>query len=105
MLDSLKKNQVYRTIRQEWNNQRNEGKRQKKALEAAEKKWSTSYLNKYVSTINYTHNISSFDQLLLLKTPEQRQQSRTTEAIFRNQARVIESLQQLPFYIMAELIC
>ena len=38
MLDSLKKNQVYRSIRQEWNNQRNEGKRQKKEREAAEKK-------------------------------------------------------------------
>ena len=38
MLDSLKKNQVYRTLRQEWNNQRNEGKRQKREREAAEKK-------------------------------------------------------------------
>jgi len=31
LLDSLKKNKVYRTLRQEWNNQRNEGKRLKKA--------------------------------------------------------------------------
>ena len=35
VLDSLKKNQAFRTLRQEWNNQRNEGKRQKKAKEAA----------------------------------------------------------------------
>ncbi len=34
LLDSLKKNKVYRTLRQEWNNQRNEGKRLKKAKEA-----------------------------------------------------------------------
>ena len=38
ILDSIKKNNVYRSIRQEWNNQRNEGKRQKKEREAAEKK-------------------------------------------------------------------
>lgn len=38
LLDSAKKNKVYRTIRQEWNNQRNEGKRLKKAKEAEEKK-------------------------------------------------------------------
>jgi hypothetical protein len=31
LLDSAKKSNVYRTIRQEWNNQRNEGKRLKKA--------------------------------------------------------------------------
>lgn len=31
LLDSVKKAKVYRTIRQEWNNQRNEGKRLKKA--------------------------------------------------------------------------
>ena len=31
LLDSAKKGKVYRTIRQEWNNQRNEGKRLKKA--------------------------------------------------------------------------
>lgn len=31
LLDSIKKTKVYRTIRQEWNNQRNEGKRLKKA--------------------------------------------------------------------------
>ena len=36
-LDNLRKNNVFRNIRQEWNNQRNEGKRQKKAKEAAEK--------------------------------------------------------------------
>ena len=36
-LDNLRKNNVFRNIRQEWNNQRNEGKRQKKAREAAEK--------------------------------------------------------------------
>lgn len=34
LLDSIKKAKVYRTIRQEWNNQRNEGKRLKKAKEA-----------------------------------------------------------------------
>lgn len=34
LLDSAKKAKVYRTIRQEWNNQRNEGKRLKKAKEA-----------------------------------------------------------------------
>ena len=34
-LDNLRKNNVFRNIRQEWNNQRNEGKRQKKAKEAA----------------------------------------------------------------------
>ena len=38
LLDSLKKNKVYRSLRQEWNNQRNEGKRLKKAKEAEEKK-------------------------------------------------------------------
>jgi len=31
LLDSVKKGKVFRTIRQEWNNQRNEGKRLKKA--------------------------------------------------------------------------
>ena len=36
-LDNLRKNNVFKNIRQEWNNQRNEGKRQKKAREAAEK--------------------------------------------------------------------
>lgn len=36
-LESLRKSSAYRSIRQEWNNQRNEGKRQKKAREAAEK--------------------------------------------------------------------
>ena len=39
LLDSAKKGNVYRTIRQEWNNQRNEGRRLKKAKEAEEKKW------------------------------------------------------------------
>jgi len=34
LLDSIKKTKVYRTIRQEWNNQRNEGRRLKKAKEA-----------------------------------------------------------------------
>jgi hypothetical protein len=34
LLDSLKKTKVFRTLRQEWNNQRNEGKRLKKAKEA-----------------------------------------------------------------------
>ncbi len=34
LLDSVKKNRVFRTLRQEWNNQRNEGKRLKKAREA-----------------------------------------------------------------------
>lgn len=38
LLDSAKKGKVFRTIRQEWNNQRNEGKRLKKAKEAEEKK-------------------------------------------------------------------
>lgn len=38
-LERLRKTGAYRTIRQEWNNQRNEGKRQKKAREAAEKNW------------------------------------------------------------------
>jgi len=38
LLDSAKKTNAYRTIRQEWNNQRNEGKRLKKAREAEEKK-------------------------------------------------------------------
>ena len=36
-LERLRKTNVYRTIRQEWNNQRNAGQRQKKAREAAEK--------------------------------------------------------------------
>ncbi len=36
-LDSLRKNNVFKNIRQEWNNQRNEGRRQKRAREAAEK--------------------------------------------------------------------
>ena len=36
-LERLRKTNVYRTIRQEWNNQRNAGQRQKKAKEAAEK--------------------------------------------------------------------
>ena len=36
-LDRLRKTGAYRTIRQEWNNQRNAGQRQKKAKEAAEK--------------------------------------------------------------------
>jgi len=36
-LERLRKAGAYRTIRQEWNNQRNEGIRQKKAREAAEK--------------------------------------------------------------------
>jgi hypothetical protein len=36
-LDILKKSSAFRTIRQEWNNQRNQGKREKKAKEAAEK--------------------------------------------------------------------
>ena len=34
-LERLRKTNVYRTIRQEWNNQRNAGQRQKKAKEAA----------------------------------------------------------------------
>ena len=38
LLESARKQNVYRTIRQEWNNQRNEGKREKKAREAEEKK-------------------------------------------------------------------
>jgi large subunit ribosomal protein L13e len=36
-LERLRKSSAYRSIRQEWNNQRNEGQRQKKAREAAEK--------------------------------------------------------------------
>ena len=36
-LDQLRKGNVYRTLRQEWANQRNEGKRLKKEKEAAEK--------------------------------------------------------------------
>jgi hypothetical protein len=36
-LERLRKTGAFRSIRQEWNNQRNEGKRQKKAREAAEK--------------------------------------------------------------------
>jgi hypothetical protein len=36
-LERLRKTNVYKSIRQEWNNQRNEGQRQKKAREAAEK--------------------------------------------------------------------
>jgi len=36
-LERLRKSSAYRSIRQEWNNQRNEGIRQKKAREAAEK--------------------------------------------------------------------
>jgi ribosomal protein S13 len=36
-LERLRKTGAYRSIRQEWNNKRNEGKRQKKAKEAAEK--------------------------------------------------------------------
>ena len=37
-LERLRKGNAYRSIRQEWNNQRNAGKREKKAREAAEKK-------------------------------------------------------------------
>jgi hypothetical protein len=36
-LERLRKTGAYKSIRQEWNNQRNEGKRQKKIREAAEK--------------------------------------------------------------------
>ncbi len=36
-LERLRKTGAYRTYRQEWNNQRNEGKRLKKEREAAEK--------------------------------------------------------------------
>jgi hypothetical protein len=36
-LERLRKTGAFKSIRQEWNNQRNEGKRQKKAREAAEK--------------------------------------------------------------------
>jgi hypothetical protein len=36
-LERLRKTGAYRSLRQEWNNQRNEGQRQKKAREAAEK--------------------------------------------------------------------
>jgi len=36
-LERLQKTNVYRSIRQEWNNQRNEGRRLKKEREAAEK--------------------------------------------------------------------
>ena len=34
-LDRLKKGSAYKSIRQEWNNQRNAGRREKKAREAA----------------------------------------------------------------------
>ena len=37
-LDRLRKTSAYRTIRQEWCNQRNAGKWEKKAREAADKK-------------------------------------------------------------------
>ena len=37
-LDRLRKQSAFRSIRQEWNNQRNAGRREKKAREAAEKK-------------------------------------------------------------------
>ena len=36
-LDQLKKGNAYRTLRQEWANQRNEGRRLKREKEAAEK--------------------------------------------------------------------
>jgi len=36
-LERLRKSSAYRSIRQEWNNQRNAGRREKKAREAAEK--------------------------------------------------------------------
>ena len=36
-LERLRKTSAYKSLRQEWNNQRNEGKRAKKAREAAEK--------------------------------------------------------------------
>ena len=36
-LDQLRKGNAYRTLRQEWANQRNEGRRLKKEKEAAEK--------------------------------------------------------------------
>ena len=36
-LERLRKTNAYKTIRQEWSKQRNEGQRQKKAKEAAEK--------------------------------------------------------------------
>ena len=36
-LERLRKTGAYRSLRQEWNNQRNEGKRLKKEREAAEK--------------------------------------------------------------------
>jgi hypothetical protein len=36
-LERLRKASAYRSIRQEWNNQRNAGRREKKAREAAEK--------------------------------------------------------------------
>ena len=44
-LERLRKTGAYRSLRQEWNNQRNEGKRLKKEREAAEKNWSQTYLN------------------------------------------------------------
>lgn len=37
-LDRLRKTSAYKSIRQEWSNQRNAGKREKKAREAADKK-------------------------------------------------------------------
>jgi hypothetical protein len=37
-LERLQKTGAFRSIRQEWNNQRNAGRREKKAREAAEKK-------------------------------------------------------------------
>jgi hypothetical protein len=36
-LERLRKTGAYRSLRQEWNNQRNEGRRLKKEREAAEK--------------------------------------------------------------------
>ena len=45
-LERLQKTNVYRSLRQEWNNQRNEGRRLKKEREAAEKNWS-QHLFKY----------------------------------------------------------
>ena len=38
-LDQLRKGNAYKTLRQEWANQRNEGRRLKKEKEAAEKNW------------------------------------------------------------------
>jgi hypothetical protein len=37
-LERLRKSSAFRTVRQEWNNQRNAGRREKRAKEAAEKK-------------------------------------------------------------------